>query len=65
MAAPCSAREGSPSITLSTPSRYVYTVNEMIHQADLEAGIALLQALDEARRSLHIIQEQLAERMGK
>ncbi len=36
------AREGSPSITLSTPSRYVHTVNEMLHQADLEATIALL-----------------------
>lgn len=36
------AREGSPSITLSTPSRYVHTVNEMLHQADLEASIALL-----------------------
>jgi putative aminopeptidase FrvX len=36
------AREGSPSITLSTPSRYVHTVNEMVHQADLEASIALL-----------------------
>ncbi|MEO7021279.1 MAG: M42 family metallopeptidase [Ktedonobacteraceae bacterium] len=35
-------REGSPSITLSTPSRYVHTVNEMIHQADLEATITLL-----------------------
>ncbi len=36
------AREGSYSITLSTPSRYVHTVNEMVHQADLEAGINLL-----------------------
>jgi endoglucanase len=36
------AREGSPSITLSTPSRYVHTVNEMVHQADVEASIALL-----------------------
>ena len=35
-------REGSPSITLSTPSRYVHTVNEMVHQADVEASIALL-----------------------
>ncbi len=35
-------REGSPSITLSTPSRYVHTVNEMVHQADLEATITLL-----------------------
>ena len=36
------AREGSPSITLSTPSRYVHTVNEMVNQADVEAGITLL-----------------------
>ncbi len=36
------SREGSPTITLSTPTRYVHTVNEMIHQADLEASIALL-----------------------
>lgn len=36
------AREGSPSITLSTPSRYVHTVNEMVHQGDLEASITLL-----------------------
>lgn len=35
-------REGSPTITLSTPTRYVHTVNEMIHQADLEASITLL-----------------------
>lgn len=36
------AREGSPSITLSTPSRYVHTVNEMVHQGDLQASITLL-----------------------
>ncbi|HEU5228408.1 MAG TPA: M42 family metallopeptidase [Ktedonobacteraceae bacterium] len=36
------AREGSPAITLSTPTRYVHTVNEMIHQADLAASITLL-----------------------
>lgn len=35
-------REGSPSITLSTPSRYVHTVNEMIHQSDLQGSITLL-----------------------
>jgi tetrahedral aminopeptidase len=35
-------REGSPTITLSTPTRYVHTVNEMIHQTDLEASITLL-----------------------
>ena len=32
---------------------------------EMDAEIALLQTLDEARRSLHITQEQLAERMGK
>lgn len=35
-------RAGSPTITLSTPTRYVHTVNEMIHQADLQASISLL-----------------------
>ncbi|HLX40862.1 MAG TPA: M42 family metallopeptidase [Ktedonobacteraceae bacterium] len=42
------AREGSPSITLSTPSRYVHTVNEMVHQSDLEASITLLARYLEA-----------------
>ncbi len=32
---------------------------------EMDAEIALLQTLDEARRSLHVTQEQLAERMGK
>jgi putative aminopeptidase FrvX len=38
------SREGVPSITLSTPSRYVHTVTEMVAKADLEAGVALLTA---------------------
>ena len=38
------SRLGVPSITLSTPSRYVHTVTEMISKADLEAGVALLTA---------------------
>ena len=32
---------------------------------EMDAELALLRTLDEARRSLHITQEQLAERMGK
>jgi transcriptional regulator with XRE-family HTH domain len=32
---------------------------------EMDAKMALLQTLDEARRSLHITQEELAERMGK
>ncbi len=38
------SRLGVPSITLSTPSRYVHTVTEMVSKADLEAGVALLTA---------------------
>lgn len=32
---------------------------------EMEAEMALLRTLDEARRSLHITQGELAERMGK
>lgn len=42
------SRSGVPSVTLSTPSRYVHTVTEMVAKADLEAGIALLTAFLEA-----------------
>lgn len=38
------SRRGVPSITLSTPSRYVHTVTEMVSKADLEAAVALLTA---------------------
>lgn len=45
------ARSGSVSATLSLPSRYVHTVNEMVHLDDIEADIALLTAwLTEAGR---------------
>lgn len=37
-------REGVPSITISTPSRYVHTVTEMVAKSDLEAGVTLLAA---------------------
>lgn len=36
------ARSGSAAITLSTPVRYVHTVNEMAHRRDVEAAITLL-----------------------
>jgi endoglucanase len=36
------ARGGVPSITLSVPTRYIHTVNEMISQTDTEAAINLL-----------------------
>ncbi len=38
------SREGVPSITLSTPSRYVHTVTEMVSKADLDAAVSLLTA---------------------
>jgi putative aminopeptidase FrvX len=36
------AREGAPAITLSIPSRYVHTVNEMANLGDLDAASTLL-----------------------
>lgn len=38
------SRIGVPAITLSTPSRYVHTVTEMVAKSDLEAEVALLTA---------------------
>lgn len=43
------SRGGVPSFTLSTPTRYIHTVNEMAHVDDIQAGIDLLAAyLEEA-----------------
>lgn len=43
------SRGGVPSFTLSTPTRYIHTVNEMAHVEDIQAGIDLLAAyLEEA-----------------
>ncbi len=43
------SRGGVPSFTLSIPTRYVHTVNEMAHVGDIEATIALLaKYLEEA-----------------
>jgi endoglucanase len=36
------ARTGAPATTLSTPTRYIHTVNEMVHRADLDAVATLL-----------------------
>ncbi|MBA2668408.1 MAG: M42 family metallopeptidase [Trueperaceae bacterium] len=38
------SRSGVASITLSTPSRYVHTVTEMVAKRDLEGAVALLSA---------------------
>src|SRR5262249_34181292 len=43
------SRGGVPSFTLSLPTRYIHTVNEMAHADDIQAAIALLAAyLEEA-----------------
>jgi len=36
------SRAGVPSFTLSTPTRYIHTVNEMAHTADIEGAVMLL-----------------------
>jgi putative aminopeptidase FrvX len=38
------SRGGVPSFTLSIPTRYIHTVNEMAHVADIQASIELLAA---------------------
>lgn len=35
-------QSGVPAITLSIPTRYVHTVNEMAHTRDIESAITLL-----------------------
>ena len=43
------SRGGIPSFTLSVPTRYIHTVNEMAHVDDIQAAIDLLAAyLEEA-----------------
>ncbi len=38
------ARGGAPAFTISTPSRYVHTVTEMVSKSDLEGAVQLLTA---------------------
>ena len=37
-------KAGSASITLSIPTRYIHTVNEMVDEKDIESAVALLSA---------------------
>ncbi len=55
------SRGGVPSITLSVPTRYVHTVNEMAHKEDIQATIELLTAwLQEAHTRKYGYQDALA-----
>jgi putative aminopeptidase FrvX len=48
------ARHGAAAITLSIPSRYVHTVNEMVSRVDLDAAITLLvRYLEEAHTGVY------------
>jgi endoglucanase len=46
-------RGGSAAITLSTPTRYVHTVNEMVHKTDVQAGIDLLARILERAHEIN------------
>lgn len=47
--APSRPYAGAAAITLSIPSRYVHTVNEMVNTGDLDAAATLLaRYLDDA-----------------
>ncbi len=48
------ARDGSAAITLSIPTRYVHSVVEMVHVADIEATIALLAAFLETANKVDL-----------
>jgi putative aminopeptidase FrvX len=46
------SRAGVPAVTLSIPTRYIHTVNEMAHPSDIMAAITLLaRYLEEAHQS--------------
>lgn len=47
------SRSGVPSITLSIPTRYAHTVNEMAHVEDIQATIDLLAAYLEVAHEGH------------
>jgi tetrahedral aminopeptidase len=45
------SRGGTASITLSVPTRYIHTVNEMVHRDDVKSAVDLLAAfLEEAHK---------------
>ncbi len=48
------ARDGSAAITLSIPTRYVHSVVETVHVADIEATIALLTAFLETANKVDL-----------
>lgn len=52
------SRHGVPSITLSIPTRYIHTVNEMAAVSDIEATISLLARYLEEAHTRHYGYEQ-------
>ncbi|MBU0677188.1 MAG: M42 family metallopeptidase [Verrucomicrobia bacterium] len=50
------SRSGSVSMTLSVPTRYIHTVNEMVNKKDVEATIKLLaKYLEEAHKGRYAL----------
>ena len=47
-------RDGVPAITLSTPTRYVHTVNEMVHKRDVAATVDLVRRFIETAHEIDL-----------
>ena len=47
-------RDGVPSITISTPTRYVHTVNEMVNKQDVNATVDLVRRFIETAHEIDL-----------
>jgi len=47
-------RDGVPAITISTPTRYVHTVNEMVHKQDVAATVDLVRRFIETAHEIDL-----------
>lgn len=47
-------RDGVPAITISTPTRYVHTVNEMVHKQDVAATVDLVRHFIETAHEIDL-----------
>ncbi len=47
-------RDGVPSITISTPTRYVHTVNEMVNKQDVQATVDLVRRFIETAHEIDL-----------
>ena len=47
-------RDGVPAITISTPTRYVHTVNEMVNKKDVAATVDLVRRFIETAHEIDL-----------